>query len=195
MAEPEAESDLERARRAAEERVLVDAAVAGSAPAFEKLYRSHVSKVYGLCLRMTANPTIAEDCVQDAFVQAWHSLGAFQGRSSFGTWLHRIAVNAVLARGRRRQEILGAEMSVEESVAETLADASSADPATSIDLERAIAQLPPGARQVLVLVGVYGYSHEEAAAMLGIAVGTCKSQLHRARQLLGERLDAAEGIP
>jgi RNA polymerase sigma-70 factor (ECF subfamily) len=143
---------------------------------------------------MTANPTIAEDCAQEAFVQAWRSLPAFENRSSFGTWLHRIAVNAVLARGRRRQEILVSEMSAEESVAETLSDPSSPDPAAAIDLEQAIARLPPGARQALVLVGIYGYSHEEAAAMLGIAVGTCKSQLHRARQLLGERLNAPEVI-
>jgi RNA polymerase sigma-70 factor (ECF subfamily) len=186
------ESEFERARRAADERVLVDAAVGGSAAAFEKLYRSHVGKVYGLCLRMTANPTSAEDCAQEAFVQAWRSLPAFENRSSFGTWLHRIAVNAVLARGRRRQEVLGSGKSAEESVAETLSDPSSPDPAAAIDLEQAIARLPPGARQALVLVGIHGYSHEEAAAMLGIAVGTCKSQLHRARQLLGERLNAPE---
>lgn len=195
MTEPGGESEFERARRAADERVLVAAAAGGSAPAFETLYRSHVGKVYGLCLRMTANPTIAEDCAQDAFVQAWRSLPAFEARSSFGTWLHRIAVNAVLARGRRRQESLGKEQSIEESVAETLADPASPDTAAAIDLEQAIAQLPPGARQALVLVGIYGYSHEEAAAMLGIAVGTCKSQLHRARQLLGERLNAPEVVP
>jgi RNA polymerase sigma-70 factor (ECF subfamily) len=194
LAEPEGETEIERARRAADERVLVAAAAAGSAAAFEKLYRSHIGKVYGLCLRMTANPTIAEDCAQEAFVQAWRSLPAFEGRSSFGTWLHRIAVNAVLARGRRHQELTGREMSAEELVAETLPDPASPDPATAIDLEQAIARLPHGARQALVLVGIYGYSHEETAAMLGIAVGTCKSQLHRARQLLGERLNAPEVI-
>jgi RNA polymerase sigma-70 factor, ECF subfamily len=193
LAESAGESEFERARRAADERVLIAAAAAGSAPAFETLYRSHVGKVYGLCLRMTANPTVAEDCAQDAFVQAWRSLPAFEARSSFGTWLHRIAVNAVLARGR--EESLGREQSIEESVAETLADPASPDTAAAIDLEQAIARLPPGARQALVLVGIYGYSHEEAAAMLGIAVGTCKSQLHRARQLLGEHLNAAEVVP
>jgi RNA polymerase sigma-70 factor (ECF subfamily) len=102
LTEPGAESEFERARRAAGERALIAAAAGGSASAFETLYRSHVGKVYGLCLRMTANPTIAEDCAQDAFVQAWRSLPTFEARSSFGTWLHRIAVNAVLARGRRR---------------------------------------------------------------------------------------------
>ena len=194
MTEPGGESEFERARRAADERVLVAAAVGGSASAFETLYRTHVGKVYGLCLRMTANPTIAEDCAQDAFVQAWRSLPAFEARSSFGTWLHRIAVNSVLARGRRREEVLGSDASAEESVAETLPDPTSPDAGTAIDLEQAIAQLPPGARQALVLVGIYGYSHAEAAALLGIAIGTCKSQLHRARQLLGQHLDAPEVV-
>ncbi len=194
MTEPGGESEFERARRAADERVLVAAAVGGSASAFETLYRTHVGKVYGLCLRMTANPTIAEDCAQDAFVQAWRSLPAFEARSSFGTWLHRIAVNSVLARGRRREEVLGSDASAEESVAETLPDLTSPDAGTAIDLEQAIAQLPPGARQALVLVGIYGYSHAEAAALLGIAIGTCKSQLHRARQLLGQHLDAPEVV-
>jgi RNA polymerase sigma-70 factor (ECF subfamily) len=194
LTEPGGESEFERARRAADERVLVAAAVGGSASAFETLYRTHVGKVYGLCLRMTANPTIAEDCAQDAFVQAWRSLPAFEARSSFGTWLHRIAVNSVLARGRRREEVLGSDASAEESVAETLPDLTSPDAGTAIDLEQAIAQLPPGARQALVLVGIYGYSHAEAAALLGIAIGTCKSQLHRARQLLGQHLDAPEVV-
>ena len=194
MTEPGGESEFERARRAADERVLVAAAAGGSAPAFETLYRTHVGKVYGLCLRMTANPTIAEDCTQEAFVQAWRSLPAFESRSSFGTWLHRIAVNAVLARARRRHEMPGDDKSAEESVAETLEDPASPDPAAAIDLEQALARLPPGARQALVLVGIHGYSHEEAAAMLGVAVGTCKSQLHRARQLLGQLLNAPEVV-
>lgn len=188
------ESELERARRVAAERPLVEAAAAGSASAFETLYRNHVGRIHGLCLRMTANHATAEDCVQEAFIQAWRSLPSFEGRSGFGTWLHRIAVNAVLARSRRRRETLGEAMSVEEAVAGTLADSSVADPGAAMDLEQAVAALPEGARQVLVLVGIYGHSHEEAAAMLGIAVGTCKSQLHRARQLLAIRLNAGEAV-
>lgn len=195
MTEPEGESEFERARRAAEDRELVAAAARGSAAAFEKLYRNHVGKVYGLCLRMTANPATAEDCTQEAFIQAWRGLPAFAGRSRFSTWLHRIAVNAVLAQGRKRGELLGDEVSVDESAAETLADPSGHDDGPILDLEQAIAGLPPGARRTLVLVGLYGYSHEEAADMLGIAVGTCKSQLHRARQLLTACLDAEEGAP
>jgi RNA polymerase sigma-70 factor (ECF subfamily) len=193
LSEPEAGSELERARRAAEERALVESAKRGSTIAFEALYRNHVAKVHGLCLRMTANRATAEDCTQEAFVQAWRSLPAFESRSAFGTWLHRIAVNAVLAQARRRSECLGGEASADEAAAR-LPDPDSGDDGGVIDLERAIATLPAGARQVLVLVGIYGHSHEEAAAMLGVAVGTCKSQLHRARQMLTERLAVPEEV-
>ena len=125
-------------------------------------------------------------------MQAWRNLRRFETRSAFGTWLHRIAVNAVLQQTRRRAESLGAEDSVEREVADVLADHSTVDPGRSRDLETAIAGLPPGARHVLVLVGVYGHSHEEASQLLGIAVGTCKAQLHRARALLSARLGETE---
>ncbi len=184
--------ELEVARLAAEERKLVAAAVAGSAAAFEALYRRHASRIYGLCLRMTGHHHTAEDCVQEAFVQAWRSLPKFEARSAFGTWLHRIAVNSVLQQARRRSEPLGTGDSAEREVAEVLADGTTCDPGSARDIEAAIATLPPGARHVLVLAGIYGYSHEEAASMLGIAVGTCKAQLHRARTLLGARLVHAE---
>jgi RNA polymerase sigma-70 factor (ECF subfamily) len=187
-----AASEFERAQQAANERRLVEAAAAGSQAAFEALYRRHVGRVHGLCLRMTAQRETAEDCTQEAFVQAWRNLPRFEVRSSFGTWLHRIAVNTVLAQRRRRAETLGADASAEESVAETLADATASDPTAGRDLEAAIASLPPGARHVLVLAGIYGFSHEEVAVMLGIAVGTCKAQLHRARKLLGTRLQLGE---
>jgi RNA polymerase sigma-70 factor (ECF subfamily) len=194
LTQPEAGSEFERARNAADERALVESAKQGSTAAFETLYRNHVGKVYGLCLRMTANAATAEDCTQEAFIQAWRSLPRFEGRSAFGTWLHRIAVNAALARGRRRGEPSLRNVPIEE-MADTLPDPVTGEAGGTLDLEQAIARLPAGARQVLVLVGIYGHSHEEAAAMLGIAVGTCKSQLHRARQLLGERLELPEGTP
>jgi RNA polymerase sigma-70 factor, ECF subfamily len=180
--------ELQPARAAAEERRLVAAAAAGSTAAFEQLYRRHSRRVYALCLRMTGNVATAEDCTQDAFVQAWRSLARFESRSAFGTWLHRIAVNAVLQQGRRRGEVLGDADSIEREVADLLADPDVADPGRSRDLEAAIAGLPAGARHVLVLVGIYGHSHEEAAQLLGVAAGTCKAQLHRARALLGARL-------
>jgi RNA polymerase sigma-70 factor (ECF subfamily) len=194
LTEPEDGSEFERARRAADERALVESAKRGSQAAFETLYRNHVGKVYGLCLRMTANAATAEDCTQEAFIQAWRSLPRFESRSAFGTWLHRIAVNAVLGQGRRRSEPSARNVPIED-MADTLPDPVTGEAGGTLDLERAIARLPAGARQVLVLVGIYGHSHEEAAAMLGIAVGTCKSQLHRARQLLGERLALPEGTP
>lgn len=184
--------ELQPAREAAEERRLVAAAVAGSTAAFEQLYRRHSRRVYALCLRMTGNVATAEDCTQDTFVQAWRSLARFESRSAFGTWLHRIAVNAVLQQGRRRGEVLGDADSIEREVAEVLADPGVADPGRSLDLEAAIAGLPAGARHVLVLVGLYGHSHEEAAQLLGVAAGTCKAQLHRARALLGARLGHTE---
>lgn len=192
MAETGAETEIELARRAAEERTLVAAAARGSKAAFEQLYRLHVGKVYGLCLRMTANVATAEDCTQEAFVQAWKSLPAFEQRSRFGTWLYRIAVNAALAQARRRGESLGEHASADELAAETLADPAVANDGALCDLEAGIAQLPAGARRVLVLAGLYGYSHQETASMLGIAVGTCKAQLHRARQLLDARLNGKE---
>jgi RNA polymerase sigma-70 factor (ECF subfamily) len=191
LTEQGGESEFERARRVADERALVESAKRGSRTAFEALYRNHVGKVYGLCLRMTAHRATAEDCTQEAFIQAWRSLETFENRSAFGTWLHRIAVNAVLGQGRRRRERLGADASAEDE-AVALADLTVADQGTVLDLEAAIRGLPAGARQALVLVGLYGHTHEEAAQMLGVAVGTCKSQVHRARQLLGERLAVTE---
>ena len=168
------------------------AAAGGSSAAFEALYRRHSAHIYGLCLRMTGQHHTAEDCVQEAFVQAWRALPRFETRSAFGTWLHRIAVNTVLQQVRRRSESLGAEDSIEREVADVLADHATVDPGRSRDLESAIAGLPPGARHVLVLVGIYGHTHEEASQLLGIAVGTCKAQLHRARALLGARLGETE---
>jgi RNA polymerase sigma-70 factor (ECF subfamily) len=191
LAQVPAVIEFDRARNDADERALVAAAKAGSEVAFEKLYRLHAGRVHGLCLRMTADRGRAEDCTQDTFIQAWRALPRFEGRSGFGTWLHRIAVNAVLAQGRRRREELGLDAPLDDML-ESVPDPCAGEPGGGLDVEAAIASLPPGARRVLVLAGIYGYSHEEAAGMLGIAVGTCKAQLHRARQLLGARLTLVE---
>lgn len=172
---------------------LVAAARRGDMRAFERLYRLHSGKVFGLCLRMTRNREAAEDCTQLTFVRAWRNLGAFEGRSALGTWLHRIAVNEVLTHARNhgtRNE------SDEEAVTAAADDAASAagepDADSVMDVERALATLPEGSRHVVVLQAVYGYSHEEVADMLGVAVGTCKAQLHRGRKLLRERLGLPE---
>lgn len=159
----------------------------GDTAAFERLYRAHAGRVYGLCLRMTGDRHAAEDLTQETFVSAWRSLSAFEGRSGFGTWLHRIAVNAVLGRKRSPQGRGETSLTDEEGEDREFAAPGPTDPSTPLDLEHLIATLPEGARNVLVLYGVYGYSHEETAELLGVAVGTCKAQLHRARRLLRER--------
>lgn len=166
---------------------LIERARKGDSRAFERLYRDHVGRVHGLCLRMTRNPDQAADCAQDTFIKAWKALPKFEARASFSTWLHRIAVNTVLEkrRGSVNLEVLVADPTEYETETKTVLDT----PVEEEELEAAIQSLPPGARDVLVLCGVYGYEHSEAAGMLGIAVGTCKAQLHRARGLLKERLE------
>ena len=169
---------------------LVRRARAGDMAAFEALYRRYAGRIHGLCLRMTGSTAAAEDCVQEAFVQAWQNLDRFEGRSAFGTWLHRIAVNRVLSSQRAERRRPAMLVSVGDDGEDPWGAAPGpTDPGTDMDLERAIAGLPDGARNVFVLQAVCGFSHEETAEMLGVAVGTCKAQLHRARQLLGERLE------
>jgi RNA polymerase sigma-70 factor (ECF subfamily) len=169
-----------------EEAALIARAQGGDTRAFEALYREHVDRVYGLCLRMTGNVTEAEDCAQEAFIQAWNKLAKFRGDSAFGTWMHRIAVNAVLGRIRKSKR----EQDRIQVVADTTLSSpvSVADNGELRDLSDAIDRLPEGARHVFVLSAVYGYSHEESSDMLGIAVGTSKAQLHRARRLLVQQL-------
>jgi len=155
------------------------------ASAFESLYRMHVDKIYGLCLRMTGNVAEAEDCAQDAFIQAWNRLDRFRGDSAFATWLHRIAVNTVLGRMRKsKREQDRIQLASETSVSPL----SVVDSGELRDLSEAVDRLPQGARHVFVLYAVYGYSHDEASKMLGIAPGTSKAQLHRARRLLTQQL-------
>lgn len=165
------------------ERDLVSRAQNGDLTAFENLYRSHVGRVHAICLRMVADPARAEDLTQESFIRAWRKLRSFRGRSAFSTWLHRLTVNVVLAeiraRGRRKDEVLATE------TLPSLPDSRpTARPGDGIDLERAIVTLPPQARAVFVLHDVEGYRHAEIGKLMGIAVGTSKAHLHRARQLL-----------
>jgi len=165
----------------------VIAAQQGDLGAFERLYRAHVGRVLALCARMTGDRTMAEDLTQETFVKAWQNLVSFKAESAFGSWLHRVAANVVLdaarARGRRLRRIAPVED------AGAFADPAPArDAASAVDLERAVAALPEGARTAFVLHDVNGFSHEEIARMAGHAVGTSKAQLHRARQLLREAL-------
>ena len=166
------------------EAALVQRACAGDTRAFERLYREHAGRVYGLCLRMTRDAQLAEDCTQDTFINAWRALSKFETRSSLSTWLHRIAVNVSLAKRRKSSPVEPAPQDDDG----TAAAWSLETPVEVREIETAIGELPDGARDALVLHALYGYSHGEAAQMLGIAEGTCKAQLHRARQLLRERL-------
>lgn len=169
--------------------LAVRRAQAGDPDAFGDIYRVHAGRVYALCLRLEGDPVRAQELVQDVFVQAWRRLASFQYKSAFGTWLHRLAVNVVLgdrrAAWRRDRRVTLVE---EPETVETARG--SPDPATAIDLEHAIATLPPGARAVFVLHDVEGYQHGEIAAMTGIAEGTSKAQLFRARRLLRKALDS-----
>lgn len=169
-------------------RDLVARAITGDIPAFEQLYREHCGRVHAVCLRLTRDPALAEDCTQECFVRAWRALPRFEARSGFGTWLHRIAVNVVLERRRRP----GPTLEFVDAVPEEAEQVAPADtPVEEAELEAAIAGLPEGARDALVLCAIHGYTAAEAGAMLGLAEGTCKAQLHRARRLLRERLEGA----
>ena len=173
----------------ADEAAWVRQAQRSDARAFEALYRMHIDKVYGLCLRMTGNVSEAEDCAQEAFIQAWNKLNKFRGDSAFATWLHRIAVNTVLGRIRKSKREQDRIQTVADTRPEPL---ETGDTGELRDLAAAIDRLPEGARHVFVLNAVYGYTHDEAAGMLGIATGTSKAQLHRARRLLAQQLEEQE---
>jgi RNA polymerase sigma-70 factor (ECF subfamily) len=164
----------------------VKLAAQGDRRAFERIYRLHVDRVFSVCVRMVGDRGRAEELTQDVFVRAWDKLGSFRGDSQFSTWLHRLAVNVVLndreAEGRRRSRH---DDGVEDMDTISYGDVRALPvPGLSLDLERAIATLPPGAKRVFVLHDVEGYTHEEIATMLGVTSGGCKAQLHRARMLL-----------
>lgn len=159
----------------------------GDPDAFRELYEGHVGRIYALCLRLAGNATLAEELTQDTFVRAWERIGSFRGESAFGTWLFRIAVNVALAerRGRGRREDRVALASDPDLLP---AAARTEHHGDRMDLEQAIAALPPGARAVFLLYDVEGYQHSEIAELTGIAEGTSKTQLFRARRLLREAL-------
>ncbi|MSR06413.1 MAG: RNA polymerase sigma factor [Gemmatimonadetes bacterium] len=176
--------EIEAVRADAE---LVDAelAASGDAHAFERLYRSHVARIHSLARRMI-NVDHADEATQDVFVRAWQKINSFRGESAFGTWLHRLAINVIL--GRRSS--LGVERGRFDDQEGLLDDvtAGPVSPDLAMDFETAIAKLPPGAKKIFVLHDVEGFKHEEIAESLGIAAGTSKAQLHRARMLLRRHL-------
>ena len=168
--------------------LLVQRASRGDMRAFERLYRQHVGRVYGAVYRLAGNNDArAQDLVQESFVRAWQRLDTFRGDSAFGTWLYRLAVNTALMEIRSRASGEALEDSLPEG--DTLAQEDTVyRDASRAELERAVATLPPRARAVLVLHDIEGWKHEEIAGELGMAVGSSKAQLHRARHLLRRAL-------
>ena len=183
---------------------LVAAAQNGDHQAFRRLYETHVRSVYQLCLRMISDPGEAELITQDVFVRAWKKLDTYQRRGPFGGWLRRITINTIIEERRRqarRRKVVDYNYDITTPNTENAAlignrtnrQAASQPPAQeyteiAIELERAIAKLPDGAKTAFVLHDIEGYRHREIAVMTGSAIGTIKAQLHRARHLLREAL-------
>ena len=191
--------------QASAEAKAIEAAKQGSAEAFEILYHAHKRRIYSLCLRMTGNTAEAEDLTQEAFLQLFRKIGTFRGESAFSTWMHRLAVNLVLMRFRKKGLVTSSldEPADPDFEGSRTRDFGSEDLALtgSVDrivLENAIQALPPGYRMIFFLHDVEGYEHQEIAGMMGCSVGNSKSQLHKARMKLREllqkkRLPANEG--
>ena len=187
-------TDPRQAQAGISEAEAIEKAKQGDAQAFEVLYNLHKRRVYSLCLRMTANAAEAEDLTQEAFLQLYRKIATFRGESAFSTWLHRLAVNVVLMRLRKKGlSVVPLEETTEteEETPKKDLGAEDAKLAASIDrlqLQRAIERLPPGYRSIFVLHDVEGYEHNEIAVIVGCSIGNSKSQLHKARLKLREFL-------
>ena len=178
---------IDNDRRAAEWRLVQDAQ-AGDLAAFERLYRENERRVFALCMRLSSDPALAEELTQEVFIRAWRKLGSFRGQSAFSSWLYPLTVNVALTERRSRRRRLARIVPTEDGT--TLESPTPATtPEAGFDLEKAMAGLPPGARRVFVLHDVEGRTHEEIGSLLGLAAGTSKAQLHRARKLLREALE------
>jgi len=176
--------------RRAEEWRLVRQAQAGDMAAFEELYRRNVGRVFALCIRLSGDGALAEELAQDVFVRAWERLGTFRGESAFSSWLHPLTVNVALSERRARRRRTARVMTTDDLTPFEKPARRSHGPEAGLDLEKALATLPPGARSVFVLHDVEGYRHQEIAELTGVAEGTSKAQLHRARRMLREALEA-----
>jgi len=171
---------------------LAIAAGNGDMGAFEQLYTRHHRRVYSLCLRMTQNVAEAEDLAQEAFIQLFRKIGSFRGEAAFTTWLHRLTVNQVLMHFRKRSVKL--ERTTEEGDTPVQIVRGTENPNNMpvldrISLDHALKQLPPGYRSVFVLHDIEGHQHDEISRILGVSVGTSKSQLHKARMKLRRLLN------
>jgi RNA polymerase sigma-70 factor (ECF subfamily) len=170
--------------RSAADLDLCRMAEAGNIAAFELLYERYHRRTYSLCLRMTSSQTEAEDLTQEVFIQLFRKVGSFRGDSAFSTWLHRLTVNQVLMHFRRRSvknERTSDDGEMPEQTATGSANPNRMQVVDRIALKNAIAELPNGYRRVFILHDIEGFEHEEVARMMGISVGTSKSQLHKAR--------------
>jgi len=182
--------------KSATEAEAIRLAQAGDAAAFEHLYQLHSRRVYALCLRMVGNPSDAEDLMQEAFLQLFRKIGTFRGESAFSTWLHRMTVNVVLMRLRKKTLPAASLEETTEPDEETggprkdigAPDLRLSGAVDRVNLERSIEKLPPGYRTVFVLHDVQGFEHNEIAGIMGCSVGNSKSQLHKARTRLRELL-------
>ena len=181
-------SMLPAAEAVDEDVALARRAATADVGAFEQLYRRHHRRVHGVIVRLVGQASgRAEDLTQEAFVRAWQALPAFRFESAISTWLHRLAVNTALMELRSRRSRPWQDD--DEDALDSIATPDTAGRAVlGRDLERAVASLPPRARAVLVLHDVEGWKHEEIAGELGMAVGSSKAQLHRARGLLRARI-------
>ncbi len=172
----------------------------GDADAFERIYRLHSRRVYALCLRMLGNTAEAEDLAQEAFLQLFRKIATFRGESAFSTWLHRLSVNVVLMKLRKKtlpETSLDETMEPDDEGSGPRKDIGAPDLRLSgsvdrVNLERAVEQLPPGYRSIFVLHDVQGYEHNEIATIMNCSIGNSKSQLHKARMRLRELLQEAE---
>ncbi|MGI9104923.1 MAG: RNA polymerase sigma factor [Pyrinomonadaceae bacterium] len=170
---------------------LAGRSAAGDREAFESLYHRHFRRVYALCLRMTTNPSTAEDLTQEVFIHLFNKIGSFRGDSAFTTWLHRLTVNHVLMYFRKkstRSELLTDEGETPVQIVRGTENQNRMPVVDRIALEKAVSELPPGYRNVFILHDVEGYEHEEVGRMLGCSTGTSKSQLHKARLKLRDLL-------
>lgn len=169
-----------------DEHQLVTLSKRGDQRAYEQLYRANVGKIHALCLRLCGQREMAEDLTQEAFVKAWQRIASFRGDSAFGSWMYRLTTNLVISYMRQQTKWKYVDIE-EEHFQDEDADVDSIKGESS-DLERAIAGLPEQARVVLILYEFIGYQHNEISEITGLAVGTCKAHLHRAKNLLKERL-------
>ena len=175
--------DAEQAFAQQSEHTLIERVKSGDQVAYAALYELHVKRVYCLCLRLIADKEHAEDATQEVFVQLWHKIANFDGRSQFTTWLHSVTSNIAISYIRKHKNWLQKVVSFEQS---GMDEQSAADCQGLNGLDKLVLRLPERARMVFVLHAIEGYRHEEIASMLDMAVGSSKSQFHRARQLLKE---------